>query len=151
MSKKRNTNASASSMQRLGIFAHKHRHKIIFCFGVAVGIAGGVLGYRFYKIYDPFVKQSVIRTSPKIRNHSCYQSIMDTAPSIIADSMEPIKGSALRTVSEHGRCEHFRKYTNGRTASLAKIAEASSKGIILEENQTLVNACTVGSKRTIAA
>ncbi len=79
------------------------------------------------------VETCVAETSPEATVDAIPETISDVAPDPIEGLSEEI---AIRMSLVH---EHLRNLHEGRHPSAEKIEEALSKGIILRENQTLVD------------
>jgi hypothetical protein len=124
----------------------QHKTEIIICGGFALCVVAGVLVYKKINVAEPIFKSIATKNSSAIMPASKVVTVSQTAqlatPSL--DIVDPI--NAVRTVCEHPRNGGVRNLPEGRKASLAKITEAIEKGIVLEEGQTLVNSCIVGSK-----
>jgi hypothetical protein len=124
----------------------QHKTEIIICGGVAVCVVAGVLIYRKLNIVEPILNSVATKTSPVIIPAPKIVTVSQTAQvaTTSLDIVDPSK--TVRTVCEHSRSGGIRNLHEGWKASLAKIAEAAEKGIVLEEGQTLVNSCFVGTK-----
>lgn len=117
----------------------KNKKKVgILCGGICMGVGIGILTYLGIKNKDAIL--SLFKTSKTIIPQAV-ESITDTGAEIVEIAVPakiiekaPINGGEIFGVSEH-----IRNLGANRLPSQAKVAEALAKGVILGENQTLVD------------
>ena len=129
-------------------WAIQHKSEIILGVTVVTAVVIGVVAWNNKEI----IIKSIHKVKPALKPATPNTIPMATPiqiPSVVTQvptvSPNPVT-ETVRTVCEHSRSGGIRNLHEGWKASIAKIAEAAEKGILLEEGQTLVNSCTVNSK-----